>query len=140
MEAAGLREWVQKEEAMAPRRDRLELLMDELEFLDAGGYELRSSSFRMFKDSPSCPNFGNNERHVPCSECELAEFATPNERDELDCCQSIPLNRDGDTPEMLYNWGTPQEQKRYARMWLLQEIARASLQKAGQGVTPKKAR
>jgi hypothetical protein len=120
------------------RREHLALLMDELEFLDAGGYELKNSSFRIFRDSQSCPNFGNSERSILCSECELADFAPPNERDEPECCQSIPLNRDGDTPEILFNWGTPAEQKRTARMWLLQQIARASLQKAA-GATSKKA-
>jgi hypothetical protein len=121
------------------RREHLALLMDELEFLDGAGYELKGSSFRIFKDSPSCPNFGNETRCIPCSECELADFAPASERDELDCCQTISLNRDGDTPEMLFNWGTPSEQKRYARMWLLQQIARASLEKAAEG-TSKNAR
>jgi hypothetical protein len=124
--------FIEKEDVMTRRREYLELLMDELEFLDYGGYNLRNSSFRLFKDSPSCPNFGTNDRYIPCSECELADFAPANERDELDCCQSISLNRDSDTPETLFNWGTPEEQKRYARTWLLQQIAKASLRKAAE--------
>jgi hypothetical protein len=117
------------------RREPLELLMDELEFLDAGGYELKHP-FRLFKDSPSCPNFGSKERYIACSECELAEFAPEAVRDELDCCQEIPLNHNGDTPEMLFNWGTPAEQKRYVRAWLLQQIAKSTLKKAAETASP----
>ena len=119
------------------RRDPLELLMDELEFLDAGGYELKHP-FRLFKDSPTCPNFGSKERYVACRECELAGFAPEAVREDPDFCQEIPLNYNGDTPEMLYNWGTALEQKRYARAWLLQEIAKTTLKKANETAASKK--
>jgi hypothetical protein len=111
------------------RRETLELLLDELEFLDAGGYDLKRP-FRLFKDSPSCPNFGSNDRYIECSECELAQFAPEAARDELDCCQEIVLNHNGDSAERLYNWGTPEEQKRCARAWLLQQIAKTALKGA----------
>ena len=110
-------------------RDPLALLMDELEFLDAGGYELKSP-FRLFKDSPSCPNFGSHERFVNCGDCELAQFVPEAARDELECCQEIVLNHNGDSVDLLYNWGTPEEQKRYARAWLLQQIAKVTLKNA----------
>jgi len=102
------------------------MLLDQLHFLDAGGYRFQQR-VQLFKDSPTCPNHGLAERRVACSECALAAFVPKEDRDEPDCCQLIPLNRDGDTPEVLLNWGTPEERRRYTRMWLLQQIAETAM-------------
>jgi hypothetical protein len=105
-------------------RDTLHLLLDELEFLNYGGYDQKKHSFRAFEDSPSCPNFGNAEKTIPCSECELMQFVPLEDRDEAAPCQFIRLNRYGDTPEMMYNWGSPGEMKRCLKSWLLRQIAK----------------
>ena len=55
------------------KRDLLEVLRLELEFLKGGGYR-KWSSWRpqiLFEDSPTCQNYGDPERKRPCSDCVL---------------------------------------------------------------------
>jgi hypothetical protein len=110
-------------------RELLEVLIDELAFLDHAGYD-RTPVRRLFEDSPSCPNFGDATKPVPCTECELIRLVPVEDRDEPAACRNIVLNRDGDTPETLFNWGDTDERRQVARNWLVQQIARASLRKA----------
>lgn len=49
-------------------------------------------------------------------------FVPPADRDEARPCQHIRLNDRKETPEMLFYWTTPAEQRRKLRAWLLQEI------------------
>ena len=86
-------------------RDILELLKDELDFIEKGGYgrsvrtPWRSKS--TFQDSLSCINYGYAYRAHPCNEYHLLEFVSPEHRTEEVPCHFIPLNTDGDTIEDL---------------------------------------
>jgi hypothetical protein len=105
----------------------LDLLLAELHYLDSGIYGERRDGgrFRLFQDSPSCPNFHKRTwERVPCDECPLVQFVPPNDRDELRPCQFIQLNAHKETPEMLFYWGTELEMKLKLRDWLLREIFR----------------
>jgi hypothetical protein len=84
-------------------RDILDLLKDELDFIEKGGYgrSVRTpwQSKSVFQDSLSCLNYGYPYRAHPCSECHLLEFVSPEHRTENVPCHYIPLNTDGDTIE-----------------------------------------
>jgi len=105
----------------------IELLLAELRYLDLGFYGERKdgATFRLFQDSPSCPNFHKRTwERVPCDECPLMQFVPLDDRDELRPCQFIQLNEQKETPEMLFYWGTKREMKTKLRDWLLHEIFR----------------
>jgi hypothetical protein len=103
----------------------LDLLVEQLAFLQSGGYSQRLDGCtpRLLQDSPSCPNFrvASPER-VACSDCALLRFVPARDRDEARPCQHIPLNRAQETLEMLFYWASHDEQKRKLRSWLLQQI------------------
>lgn len=86
-------------------RDILELLKDELDFIEKGGYgrSVRTpwQSKATFRDSLSCINYGYPYRAHPCNECHLLDFVKPEKRTQEIPCHHIPLNTDGDTIEDL---------------------------------------
>src|SRR5215207_2545523 len=93
-------------EAMATdERDILELLKDELDFVEKGGYgrSVRTpwQSKSTFQDSLSCINYGYPYRAHPCNECHLLDFVSPENRTQEVPCHHIPLNTDGETIEEL---------------------------------------
>ena len=51
----------------------------------------------VFRDSPSCLNYGLPVREHPCSECWLIDFVPAEKRGEIVPCHHIPLNERGDT-------------------------------------------
>ena len=51
----------------------------------------------VFRDSPSCLNYGLPVREHPCSECWLIDFVPAEKRGEAVPCHHIPLNERGDT-------------------------------------------
>ena len=82
-------------------RDILEVLKDELVFIEKGGYvrsvhapwKLNST----FQESPTCLNYGYPYRAHPCSECHLLDFVAPEHRSEMVPCHHITLDATGDT-------------------------------------------
>ena len=86
-------------------RDILELLKDELDFIEKGGYgrSVRTpwQSKSTFQDSLSCINYGYPYRAHPCNECHLLDFVSTESRAQEVPCHFIPLNTDGDTIEDL---------------------------------------
>lgn len=86
-------------------RDILELLKEDLDFIEKGGYgwSVRTpwQSKSTFQDSLSCINYGYPDRAHPCNECHLLDFVSPAHRTEAVPCHFIPLNTDGDTIEVL---------------------------------------
>lgn len=108
----------------ADRRDLLEVLKAELEFLDKGGY--RDDSWRpkfIFEDSPSCLNYRDPLRARPCSECVLMKLVPAERREEQIPCRYIPLNALGTTVESLYQTATQDELETEVRSWLKATIA-----------------
>ncbi len=86
-------------------RDILELLKDELDFIDKGGYgrSVRTpwKPKSAFQDSLTCLNYGYPYRAHPCNECHLLEFVSPEHQAAEVPCHYIPLNEAGETIEDL---------------------------------------
>jgi len=107
-------------------RDVLEVLKEELDFIEKGGYgrsvrtPWREKS--TFQDSLSCINYGYPYRAHPCSECHLLEFVSPEHRTEPVPCHFIPLNADGDTIQDLELQDNQPKLERQVIEWLRAEI------------------
>ena len=84
-------------------RDILELLKDELVFIEQGGYgrSVRTPWLpkSIFQDSLTCLNYGYPYRAHPCAECRLLDFVGPQDRSQPVPCHCIPLNDVGTTLE-----------------------------------------
>jgi hypothetical protein len=107
-------------------RDVLDVLKEELDFIEKGGYgrsvrtPWREKS--TFQDSLSCINYGYPYRAHPCSECHLLEFVSPEHRTEPVPCHFIPLNADGDTIQDLESQDNQPKLERQVIEWLRAEI------------------
>ena len=121
------------EEVMArEKRDLLEVLKLELEFLRNGGYR-QPSSWRpqlIFEDSPTCLNYGKTEHARSCRECVMMQLVPEEHRDENVPCRYIPLNERAETIQSLYATGTAEEIETHLSEWLMSMIERLELEKA----------
>jgi hypothetical protein len=114
------------------KRDLLEVLRLELEFLKGGGYR-KVSTWRpqfIFEDSPTCLNFGDPEREKPCSECVLMRLVPPEFRQAPPPCHYIPLNEQNDTIQSLQQWSSPEEMEAAVSEWLMNTIQKLELERA----------
>lgn len=106
-------------------RDVLQVLNNELEFLDRGGYVRSKASGRpalIFEDSPTCPNLEHQEDPLSCSECALMQLVPLEARRGKSPCRSIPLNASGETLDSLYRYADPRETETALRDWLTATI------------------
>ena len=106
------------------KRDLLQVLKLELEFLKGGGYR-KSSSWRprfIFEDSPTCLNYGNPQHKRPCSECVLMQLVPTEFHGEQIPCRHIPLNEQHETVQSLYQCATPEELEAAVSDWLMNTI------------------
>jgi hypothetical protein len=107
-------------------RDILELLKNELNFIESGGYgrsvrtpwQAKSS----FQDSLTCINYGYPYRAHPCSECHLLDFVNPEHYGQEVPCHFIPLNKDGETIEDLELQDNQAKLEREVSNWLRAKI------------------
>jgi hypothetical protein len=122
-------------------RDILELLYQELDFVEKGGYGRSVKTpwkpTSVFQDSLSCLNYGDPLRAHPCSECSLIDFAPSERCNEVIPCHHIPLNEAGDTIETLELEENQEKLEEAVKEWLRARIkqiedARASQAKGGQ--------
>lgn len=117
-------------------RDILELLKDELDFIEKGGYgrSVRTpwQSKSAFQDSLTCINYGYPYRAHPCSECHLLEFVSPEHRTEEVPCHFIPLNTDGETIEDLESQENQAKLERHVSQWLRAKIKQIEEERAAQ--------
>ncbi len=114
------------------KRDLLEVLTLELEFLRGGGYR-KLSSWRppfLFEDSPTCLNFDQAGLKRPCSECVLMQLVPAEFCDKQVACRYIPLNDKHETVQSLYQTGTPEELETAVIEWLMNTIQRLELERA----------
>jgi hypothetical protein len=113
------------------KRDLLEVLRLELEFLKGGGYR-KSSSWRpqfILQDSPTCLNYGNPEYKRACSECVLMQLVPAEFREGKVPCRYIPLNEQDETIQSLYQCGTPEELEAAVGEWLMNTIQKLELER-----------
>jgi hypothetical protein len=107
-------------------RDILELLKDELSFIEQGGYgrSVRTpwKPTSAFQDSLTCINYGYPYRIHPCTECHLIDFVdSEHQRTEIPC-HHIPLNEAGETIEDLEATDNEAKLERKVKDWLRARI------------------
>lgn len=115
-------------------RDILDILQDELDFIEKGGYgrSVRTpwKSKSVFQDSLTCINFGDPSRSHPCNECHLIDFVSPEQKATAIPCHQIPLNDAGDTLEDLELKDNQAEMEETVKNWLRKQIKRIQEQRA----------
>jgi hypothetical protein len=119
-------------------RDILELLKEELDFIEKGGYgrPVRTpwKPTSVFQDSLTCINYGYPYRAHPCNECHLLEFVDPEHRYEPVPCHHIPLDEAGETIESLENTEDQAKLERKVKDWLRFRIGEIEEQRATQAI------
>ena len=119
-------------------RDILELLKDELDFIEKGGYgrSVRTpwKPKSAFQDSLTCINYGYPYRANPCSECHLLQFVSPEHQGEQIPCHFIALNEAGETVEDLELEDNEAKLERKVRDWLLAKIKEIEEERATQAI------
>ena len=119
-------------------RDILEVLKEELDFIEKGGYgrSVRTpwKPKSVFQDSLTCINYGYPYRAHPCNECHLLEFVSPEHRYEAIPCHHIPLDEAEATIEDLETEDDQAKLERKVRDWLRFRIREIEEQRATQAV------
>jgi hypothetical protein len=119
-------------------RDILEILKDELEFIEKGGYgrSVRTpwQPKSAFQDSLTCLNYGYPYRAHPCNECHLIDFVAPDHRAESIPCHFIKLNEAGETIEDLELEDNEAKLEREVRDWLRAKIAKIEEERTAQTI------
>ena len=107
-------------------RDILEILYDELDFIEKGGYgrSVRTPSIpkSTFQESLTCINYADPNHTHPCDECHLIDFVSPEHQREEVPCHFIPLNETGETLEALELEDNEAKLERKVKDWLRDRI------------------
>jgi hypothetical protein len=115
-------------------RDLLQLLKDELAFIEQGGYgrSVRTPWLpkSTFQDSLTCINYGYPYRAHACSECHLVDFVAPDHLTDEVPCHSIKLNEAGDTIEDLEQRSDYARIEKLVAKWLRARIQELETQRA----------
>jgi len=105
-------------------RDTLDVLKNELNFLEKGGYgrSVREpqKATSLFQDSPTCFCYPDRE-HEEC--CLLSRFIPPEHRADPVPCHFIRLNDNGDTVSSMEDRDDRQLLEEAVRGWLTKTIA-----------------
>ena len=113
-------------------RDILEILKDELNFIEQGWYgrSVRTpwQPKSAFQDSLTCINYADPNHSHPCNECHLIDFVTSEHQGEVIPCHFIPLNEAGETIEDLELEDNEAKLERRVKDWL-----RATIRKIEEG-------
>lgn len=107
-------------------RDLLEILKEELSFIEQGGYgrsvRTPEQPKSVFQDSRACINYADPNHTYPCTDCHLLDFVSPEHKDEAVPCHFIPLNDAGETIEDLEDQDNEAKLERRVRDWLRAKI------------------
>lgn len=117
-------------------RDILEVLEEELTFVEQGGYgrSVRTPWLQksVFQDSLSCLNYGYPYRAHPCNECSLIDFVSPQYQTASVPCHFIPLNDKGQTIAELELMDNQPKLEETLKTWLRATISTIREQRASQ--------
>jgi hypothetical protein len=109
-------------------KDLLTTLKAELAYVESGGYRTpEQAAWRpqfIFQDSPTCLNYRNFGKRLPCSQCALMGLVPNGYRQERFPCRHIPLDESGQSLDSLYRTGTEEETYAIVAKWLRTTIAR----------------
>jgi len=118
------------------KRDVLEVLKFELNFLEQGGYgrSVRTpwKPTSVFQDSLSCINFNDPESPHPCNECLLSAFVPDEAQSQGVPCHFIPLNKNGETVDSMERQYNQTELEEAVKSWLRATIQRIEKERAQQ--------
>jgi len=107
-------------------RDILELLREELAFIEQGGYgrSVRTPWLpkSAFQDSLTCINYADPLRANPCDECHLIDFVDDDHQAETVPCHFIPLNEAGETIEDLETQENQPKLEATLKRWMRTKI------------------
>ena len=121
------------------KRDILEILKFELNFLEQGGYgrSVRTpwKPTSAFQDSLTCLNFNDPERTHPCRECFLSDMVPDHLKSEDVPCHHIALNPEGETIHTMERQRNQAEMEEAMKDWLRREIDRLEKQRASGATT-----
>jgi len=119
-------------------RDILEILKDELSFIEEGGYgrSVRTPWLRksIFQDSLTCINYADPKHTRPCNECLLIDFVRSEQQREEVPCHSFPLNETGKTIEALELEDNEAKLEREVKDWLRARIREIEEQRSNPAV------
>lgn len=122
------------------KRDILEVLKFELNFLEQGGYgrSVRTpwKPTSIFQDSISCINFNDPDRPHPCNECLLTDFVPATAQGEEVPCHHIPLNAHGETVYTMERQSEQLELEEAVKNWLRATIQRIERERAAKVPNP----
>ncbi|HEY6945264.1 MAG TPA: hypothetical protein VI431_08985 [Candidatus Acidoferrum sp.] len=114
------------------KKDTLSTLRAELAYLELGAYRSpQQASWRpqfIFEDSPTCLNYRNFGKRLPCSECALIDFVPNGSKQKQFPCRYIPLDESGHTLDFLYRTATEDEAHAIVAKWLRTTIAQLEKQ------------
>ena len=124
-----------EDDAMAKDdRDILELLKEELAFIEQGGYgrSVRTpwQPKSVFQDSLTCINYGYPYRAHPCNDCHLLDFVSPEHHSAAVPCHEIPLNEKGETIEDLELEDNQPKLETTIKQWLRKKITEIEAERA----------
>ena len=107
-------------------RDILELLKEELAFVEQGGYgrSVRTPWLpkSAFQDSLTCINYADPNRTHPCNECHLVDFVSSEHLSDEVPCHFIPLNEAGETIEDLEAQDNQAKLEATLKQWMRAKI------------------
>jgi hypothetical protein len=116
------------------KRNLLDVLKKELEFVEKGGYlHPARAAWRpqfMFQDSPTCLNYQPSDYPSSCTDCVMTQLLPAHAQLRKFPCRYISLNEQGDTLDLLYRAATQKETEATFIDWLKTTIARLERQKA----------
>ena len=117
-------------------RDILEILQEELDFIEKGGYgrSVRTPWLpkSIFQDSLSCLNYGYPYRAHPCNECQLIDFVSKEHQSAAIPCHFIRLNEAGETIEDLEASDSQSKLEETLKSWLRAKISAIEQQRVSQ--------
>jgi hypothetical protein len=107
-------------------RDILELLKEELSFIELGGYgrSVRTPWLpkSAFQDSLTCINYVDPDRTHSCNECHLIDFVAKEHHSGEVPCHFIALNDAGETIEDLEAQGNQAKLEATLKQWMKARI------------------
>jgi len=120
-------------------KEIIEQLRLERDILRAGGYgrSVRTpwKDERLFRDSITCLNVGEQMKRHPCNECLLYEYVPEGHEHEDIPCHFIPLNERGESIASLEDRGDREEAEKALLDWLNATIQKLEERLAAQTQT-----
>jgi hypothetical protein len=114
-------------------RDIVELLKDEIDFIEKGGYgrSVRTpwKAKSAFQDSLTCLNYADPDKSHPCDDCHLIDFVPQEHQQDKIPCHTIPMNAEGDTILELELAENEAKLERRMKDWLRERIIKIEIER-----------